>query len=140
MMMRTTIPKPAPISGLLATGCQGDRNSLEAILKGTPWALIETASRTEAMRFLRQTTASIVLCDRDLQDRPWQQTMLALLSVRRDTRFILLSSAKESTPRNEVVYRGGFDLLVRPFRREQVLSMLIGASSRHEAVTSRVPI
>ena len=139
-MMRTTTPKPSPISVLLATGCKGDRNSLEAILKGTPWALIETASRTEAMRFLRRTTASIVLCDRDLQDRPWQQTMLALLSVRRDTRFILLSSVEESTLRNEVVYRGGFDLLVRPFRREQVLSVLIGASSRHGAVTSRVPI
>ena len=138
--MRTTTPRPSPISVLLATDCKRDRNSLEAILKGTPWALIETASRTEAMRFLRQTTASIVLCDRDLQDRPWQQTMLALLSVRRKTCFILLSSVGESNLRNEVVYRGGFDVLVRPFRKEQVLSMLIGPSSQHGAVMSRGPI
>jgi DNA-binding NtrC family response regulator len=99
-----------------------------------------TASRTEAMKFLRQTTRSIVLCDRDLQGCSWQQTMLALLSVRRHTCFILLSSVEESNLRNEVVYKGGFDILVRPFRKEQVLSLLIGASSRHGGVTLRVPI
>ena len=135
--MQPPTPKPSPIPVLLATGCKGDPDSLEAILKGTPWALIKTASRTEAMRLLRQTTASIVLCDRDLQDRPWQQTMLALLSVRRNTCFILLSSVEESSLRNEVVHRGGFDILIRPFRKEQVLSMLIGASSQHGAVMLR---
>ena len=106
---------------------QDDAANLSAILEGTPWALNEAAIRAEAVRIVRETSVPIVLCDRDVGAGPWQETMAALIAARRGACVILLSIVADQYLWDEVIRLGGFDVLTRPFQKEQVLAMLMFA-------------
>jgi FixJ family two-component response regulator len=53
--------------------------------------------------------------------------MRRLIKTRRGACVVLLSSVADQYLWDEVVHQGGFDLLTRPFRKEQVLSTLMFA-------------
>jgi|ERR1041385_6331385 DNA-binding NtrC family response regulator len=109
---------------LLASARAEDRRSLAAILDGTPWRLIETDDRAEAVKTLHGIEVPIVLCDRDLPGSPWQETIRTLIAARTNACVILVSNVADQYLWDEVVQRGGFDVLTRPFHKDQVLSML----------------
>ena len=102
-----------------------DRNSLETILEGTPWAVID-ADPTEIENVVRDASVPIVFCDPDRFDC-WRQTIRALVKARRDVCVIMLSNETDPRFSDEVVRYGGFDMLTHPLRRNQVLPMLLFA-------------
>ena len=109
---------------LLASRQQDDRRDLEVILRGSPWKLIAAGGRAEAEGILQQLDVPIVLCDRDLSGEPWQNTVRALVASRSGACVILVSNVTDQYLWDEVVKRGGFDVLTRPFESQAVLSML----------------
>lgn len=115
------------ISILLTSAQRDDARNLQTVLDGTLWSVIEAENRTEAVRRLKEKEVSIVLCDRDFGDAPWQQTMQELIAARRGVCVILLSGVADQYLWDEVVRLGGFDVLTRPFQREQVISLLMFA-------------
>ncbi len=86
--------------------------------------MAQVADSAAAVDSLKRTGFPIVLCDRDLAGGEWQDTLRLLHSVRDRPCVILLSNVADEYLWNEVVRRGGFDVLTRPFRKEQVVSML----------------
>ena len=109
---------------LLASSQQDDRRDLEAILKGSPWRLIAAAGCAEAEWAIHCLEVPIVLCDRDFSGAPWQESVRALVEARTGACVILLSNVTDQYLWDEVVKRGGFDVLTRPFEKQAVLSML----------------
>lgn len=109
---------------LLVSARAEDAPNLKAILEDTPWRLVEAASSAEAVQALKRAAFPIVLYDRDLADGAWQETLRILLAAPGRACAILLSGVADEYLWNEVVERGGFDVLTRPFRKEQVISML----------------
>ena len=112
---------------LLASSREEDRRDLEAILEGTRWKLTAAGSRAEAEQALGDLDVPIVLCDRDLQGSCWQENVRALATARRGACVILLSNVSDPYLWDEMVQRGGFDVLTRPFEKQAVLSMLLFA-------------
>ncbi len=119
--------KPAPIQIILATTYADDHETFESLLAGSPWELVGVASVADALDALHRVTVPIVFCDRDLDRQPWQQTVRALIKARRRTSVTVLTNSSGPGLWAELARRGGFDLLARPFEKEQVYATLLCA-------------
>lgn len=112
---------------VLASVRDDDRESLEAALSGTPWELILAQNREQAVQSLQQAPVPIVLCDASFDNLPWRVALRGLLRSRRRTCVILLSDDSSLELSTELVRRGGFDVLTRPFQKEEVFPTLVCA-------------
>jgi DNA-binding NtrC family response regulator len=110
---------------ILANGNEDDRNSLEDVLAGTPWVVVE-ADPPEIENVVREAAVPIVIFDRDRSDC-WRARIRALIKARRDVCVIVLTNQADAYLNDEVARWGGFDLLTRPFNRQHVLPMLLFA-------------
>jgi FixJ family two-component response regulator len=112
---------------IIVTSRAEDVADLKAILHDTPWELAGIPRIEDAAIALKEASAPILLFDRDTAGACWQDTMKRLIKSRRSACVILLSSVADQYLWDEVVQQGGFDVLARPFRKEQVLSALVFA-------------
>lgn len=117
--------KVSSLEVILTNGNGDDRSSLEDVLAGTPWVVVDAAP-PEIENVVREASVPIVLCDRDQSDC-WRVTIRSLMKARRDVCVIVLSSEADPLLNDEVVRCGGFDMLTRPLERAQVLPMLLFA-------------
>jgi len=117
--------KLSALEVILASGNRDDRRSLENALAGTPWVVLE-ADPLEIETAVRRAAVPIVICDRD-QSNCWRKTIRALMKARRNACVIVLSNEDDADRGDDVIRDGGFDLLTRPFKRQQVLPMLVFA-------------
>jgi len=140
--------QPDAIQIILASAHSDDGDALQSLLTGSPWELIVVANVADAIRALHQITVPIVLCDQHLDGQPWQETIRALIKTRRRSSVTLLADLGGPRLYAEVARRGGFDLLERPFDKEQVYATLLCAYARgrtswpllsHRRVTAAVP-
>jgi DNA-binding NtrC family response regulator len=125
--MHDETAKRETIQIVVASAHPEDRVTLTAILAGSPWELIGVSNLKDAVNALHRVTAPIVLLDQDLDGHPWQNSVAMLTRARRRTRVTLLATAGGPQLCAEVAREGGFDLLTRPFDREQVYTTLICA-------------
>ncbi len=112
------------MNALLVSAQDADRRAFDAILSGTQWALIAVPDLANAIAELSRAVFPIVLYDRDLSGGPWQRTVKELSAAQAGTCIILLSSVSDQYLWDEVVQHGGFDVLARPFEKQQVLSTI----------------
>jgi DNA-binding NtrC family response regulator len=112
---------------LLVTSRPEDVKELASILEETPWELSNASHLEDPSAALKCAAVPIVLFDRDRAGACWQVTMRRLVKSRRGACVVLLSNVSDQYLWDEVVQHGGFDLLARPFRKEQVLSTLMFA-------------
>jgi FixJ family two-component response regulator len=112
---------------LIVTSRPGDVGELASLLEETPWDLTDASQLEDPAVALKGATVPILLFDRDAAAACWQVTMRRLVKSRRGVCVVLLSSVSDQYLWDEVVQHGGFDLLARPFRKEQVLSTLMFA-------------
>lgn len=117
--------KASALEVILANGNGDDRSSLQGVLAGTRW-VVKDACPPEIENVVREAAVPIVICDRDPSDA-WRSTIRSLTKTRRDVCVIVLSSESNERLSDEVVRCGGFDMLTRPFERQQVLPMLLFA-------------
>jgi FixJ family two-component response regulator len=119
---------------LLFSSRAQDSSELKEVLRGTPWELTAAVSRLEdAAALLAAAPVPILLFDRDAAGACWQDTMKQLIEARKNACVVLLSGVSDQYLWEEVVQHGGFDLLTRPFRKEQVLSALLFANAHVRA-------
>jgi len=112
---------------LMITSRPEDDAELKELLHDSQWEL-ETLPRIEdAATALKAAAVPLVLFDGNTADAEWREKMKALIQSRRNACVILLTNVSDQYLWEEVVWHGGFDLLTRPFRREQVLSTLLFA-------------
>lgn len=112
---------------VLENAGEEDREALKAILNNTAWTLID-GDPWQTENSLRETSAPIVLYNLGPSDC-WRERIRRLKRIRRDVCVILIA-AESGVPSNDDVARyGGFDILTRPLRRDQVLPMLLFAHS-----------
>ena len=116
--MSPAIPVP------LGSGRDDDGLTFPALLQGTQWMPIQAANWSGMFKLARQVDAPVVLCDRDLPGLEWQKGVPRLVSASSTSCLILLSDVSDPYLWDELVRHGGFDVLTRPFQREQLLAML----------------
>jgi FixJ family two-component response regulator len=100
---------------------QGDRELLSRLAAEHQWVLHFAGSSGEAWDALNQSKAPIVLCDRELPAAEWRDVIHMMVSSAHQVYAILVSKVADDYLWNEVIRRGGHDLLTTPLREEDVL-------------------
>jgi len=99
----------------------GDRRLLASICSRNRWHLLFTDTCEDARLALHKLQAPVILCDRDLPGRGWRETVEDLASSPHRACIILVSEVVDTYLWNEVVRTGGYDVLSKPLREDDVV-------------------
>ena len=98
-----------------------DRRLLASVCSGRQWNVVFTDTSDQARATLDQLKAPVILCDRDLPGGEWRDVVQVLASSPHRACVILISRVVDDYLWNEVVQRGGYDVLPKPLREEDVV-------------------
>jgi DNA-binding NtrC family response regulator len=101
-----------------------DECRLQAILSETGWTPMPAAAFSEVLKAQKSLNCPIILYDRYLAGSGWREGVRAVTRLWPHPVVILLSDVADPYLWNEVVKAGGFDLLPRPFRRQETVALL----------------
>jgi FixJ family two-component response regulator len=107
------------IIGLVTS--DADRRLLTEISSRNRWHLLLTDTCEDARIALDKLKVSVILCDRDLPGRGWRETVEDLASSPHRACIILVSEVVDTYLWNEVVRTGGYDVLTKPLREDEVV-------------------
>ena len=110
---------PNTVVGLVTSS--EDRRLLSGICSRNGWNLILQDTCEEARIGLHRLKSPVVLCDRDLPGQGWRETVEELASSPHRACIILVSGVVDTYLWNEVARTGGFDVLSKPLREEDVV-------------------
>ena len=110
-----------PISVIALVTGDDDRRLLVEICRQNRWRLLFTDTCEEARIALDELRAPVILCDRVLPGRGWRETVQNLASSPHRTCIILVSEVVDTYLWNEVVRTGGYDVLSKPLREDDVV-------------------
>jgi CheY-like chemotaxis protein len=110
---------PITVIGLIAS--DADRRLLSGICSRNRWNLLFADTCEEARIALDKLKAPVVLCDRDLPGKGWRGTVEDLASSPHRACIILISGVVDTYLWDEVVRAGGFDVLSKPLREDDVV-------------------
>jgi DNA-binding NtrC family response regulator len=96
-----------------------DRGSLDQILRRAGWKSETCNSLAAAQPLLPE--ASVVMCDEELPDGNWREVLTQLESLPMNPALIVASHLADEHLWSEVLNLGGYDLLLEPFRADEVL-------------------
>ena len=104
----------------LITGGQ-DQQTLILIAEDHGWQVHFAQTGEEAVALLNRYEAPIVLCDRDAAGTDWHHAIRMMSTSKHLVFPILVSGVADDYLWNEVMRNGGFDLLAKPLRNDEVL-------------------
>jgi CheY-like chemotaxis protein len=110
---------PIAVVGLVTS--DEDRRLLTGLCSRNRWPLLFTETCEDARIALHKLKAPVILCDRDLPGRGWRETVQDLASSPHRACIILVSEVVDSYLWNEVVRTGGYDVLSKPLREDDVV-------------------
>lgn len=113
-----------PLPVLVASERDEDQRTLQLLLRGTRWSPVPVNRWRDAAELVERYVLPVVLCDRDLPGMEWQPGIGTLRRPGYRPSVILLSGVADPYLWDELVQAGGFDILTRPFRRDQTLAMI----------------
>jgi ActR/RegA family two-component response regulator len=110
---------PLGIIGLVTS--DEDRRLLAGICNRNGWYLLYADTCEEARAALEKLKAPVILCDRDLPGKGWRETVEGLASSTHRACIILVSGVLDAYLWDEVVRTGGYDVLYKPLREDDVV-------------------
>jgi CheY-like chemotaxis protein len=121
-----------PLTVLALMTSPGDRDLLRQICAGATWKILFADDVEEAVG----RPAGIVLCDRDLSGIDWREAIRRLATSPHPRKVILASYVVDDYLWDEVIHCGGYDVLPKPFRVQEVIHTIQFARA---AVTKSLP-
>jgi DNA-binding NarL/FixJ family response regulator len=101
-----------------------ERETLSEALKNfgkqEPWALEFTNVCEEAWHVANQLRAPVILCARDLPETDWREAVGTLSALPHRPVVILLSKVADEPLWSEVFRIGGFEILAKPMRADDI--------------------
>jgi CheY-like chemotaxis protein len=129
--------QPAKLTTILLAGSnEEDYTVLSDILNASIWSMRWARTCREAGALVREESPCAVLCERDLPDGTWKDVLDAIEQAGHASCLIVVSHLADESLWAEVLNLGGFDVLAKPFDRQEVLWSLRGAEGRR---TGREP-
>jgi CheY-like chemotaxis protein len=116
-----------------------DRELLTKIGRRDQLELRFTESCGQAWTLANQLGASIIFCDRDLPGAEWRDLVQILASAPQRPSVILTSRVVDDYLRQEVIRNGGYDVLAKPLREEDVVRSVRLARSYWNSASKRAP-
>jgi DNA-binding NtrC family response regulator len=99
-----------------------DHSTLEAIIGNSPWALLKANNLfTARALLLQEQNISVVFCERNLMSGTWIDIVKHVQPLPNPPAVIVTSRLADDRLWSEVLNRGGWDLLAKPFDHAEVL-------------------
>jgi len=108
------------VSVLAVSSENGDHKSLRAIFSHTRWQLFEAHDCQEALNFLQQQPAGVVICESSLPDGTWRTVLDAVPELPGRPLLIVSSWNPDAVLWAEVLNIGAYDVLSKPFDSSEV--------------------
>lgn len=105
---------------ILAVLPEADRDLLRAAGAKNQWHITFADTYEEAQRLLAKVQAPVVLCDRDLA-QDWWSMVEGLAACSRQACILLVSKVADDYLWNELVRRGGYDVLSKPLEEAELV-------------------
>jgi len=98
-----------------------DRRSLAACAIRGQWDLTIATSFEDSLDASEKSGAAVILCDRDLPGLDWRAALQKLADSKPAFAIILVSSVNDEYLWDEVIHRGGYDVLAKPLQEDQTV-------------------
>jgi DNA-binding NtrC family response regulator len=98
-----------------------DRSLITKVCEGNQWDVFFANTCDEARQMAEKIKPQIILLDRDMADGDWRHALSAFSSASSGACTILISRVADDYLWNEVVCNGGYDVLAKPLREQDVL-------------------
>jgi len=121
------------IAILAVTLPEAEVEVLRQIAPAAGWELLIASSFHEASEILASRAAPIILCDRDVPGFDWREVLSRLVERPERGCVILASGVVDDYLIAEVVQQGGFDVLAKPFREQDVVRTVAFAWSHYRS-------
>jgi DNA-binding response OmpR family regulator len=148
---RSNAPSPA-VAGSLSTGRVGrivtvlaispfdeDHVFLRHLFSHSNWQIHQARSCGEALAVLHDHAIPVVLCECEMPDGSWKDTLADLAELPEAPLLIVTSRLADDNLWAEVLNLGGYDVLMKPFDRLEVLRVISLAwlhwKQQHERAT-----
>jgi DNA-binding NtrC family response regulator len=126
--------KPA---ALLVSPLEEDQLALEAILQQLGWTLFTVPALGQALTFLRDHPVSVVITEQDLPLGDWKHLLEAIQHLSHTPLLVVMSRQPDEYLWAEVLKMGGYGVLTRPFRAQEMRRMLQEAWGRAEEAPTK---
>lgn len=118
-------PQPERIVSVLAVSpFEDDHVFLGNIFSHSKWHICGVRSWSEALEYLSQQRAAVVICERDLPDCDWKQVLAELAGLPDCPLLIVTSRWADDYLWAEVLNLGGYDVLMKPFDQTEVVRVV----------------
>lgn len=117
---------------------QQDRDMLTSVADLELWDLHFIESCEEARSIAKQLSAPVILLDRDWPGTEWRIAVESLASLQQHASVILVSGVRDDYLWQEVIRRGGYDVLPKPLRADSVARIVKLALSYWKSAPKRV--
>lgn len=104
-----------------------DRFLLERLGKQHEWEVQFTHSPRDAFSLVSRSHFEVILCDRNQYGYPWREVIDRLAEVSPRSFILLVSPMSDDYLWQEVLQRGGYDVLACPLREKAVLQVIDAA-------------
>ena len=104
-----------------------DHKCLQEIIGHSNWILLKADRVPPALAFLQQQQISVVLCEHDLQPEAWIDILDSTKHHRNPPCLIVTSRLADDRLWAEALNLGAWDVLSKPFDRNEVLHSVAGA-------------
>ncbi len=116
-----TIPQPPrTVTVLEVSSDESDHSALAEIFSHSNWKLHVSRSCAEAVSFLAKKPIPVVVCERELPDGTWKDIQDRLGRAANPPALIVSCRLADDRLWAEVLERGGFNVLSKPFRKSEV--------------------
>lgn len=119
---RRVLPSRIPIVALVVSA--QDRYVLSRVSGQEPLETHFVESCEEACAVANQSTAPVILCDRDWPGTEWRVNVQSLATLPHWPCVVLMSGVCDNYLLQEVIRRGGYDVLPKPLRADSVVRVV----------------
>jgi DNA-binding NtrC family response regulator len=109
---------------LVVTPHSEDHKSLANIFAHTNWTLLSARNYGETRAILCETPVPVIISEYQFDGRTWRDISRLVRDLQTQTRLLVTSRRLDDRIWAEVLNEGGYDCLMKPFQKEEVLSMI----------------
>jgi len=103
---------------------ESDCTALRAIMMHTNWALHCVPDLQQALQFLEKHAVPVIVCPRDLGEDGWKDVIGAVAHFRSPPNVVVYTEHADDAFWMDVLHSGGYDILLKPFNRDEVFRLL----------------
>jgi DNA-binding NtrC family response regulator len=94
------------------------------IREKTPYELITTNNPLEALEIVRKGNLDMVIADLKMPGLDGSELLEAVKAHNEEIPVIIMTAFATEEAASEIIAKGGFDFIIKPFRKEQILTAI----------------